>query len=147
MSCPSSGPRPSTRAVGTVSCIRFRQRRKVDLPQPEGPMMAVTERSARSTDTWRTAWTAPKYAFSSATAMRTVDEAGAAAVPSVAGAEAAPRRDTRGKADDEDDADEDEGARPSLRVPFVVGANRIVEDLQWERRDRTAERGRPELVA
>jgi hypothetical protein len=25
----------------TSSCMRFRQRRKVDLPQPDGPMMAV----------------------------------------------------------------------------------------------------------
>ena len=33
--------RPSARASGIVSCMRFRQRTKVDLPQPEGPMMAV----------------------------------------------------------------------------------------------------------
>src|SRR5262245_1863106 len=35
---------PSTRAFGVSSCIRFRVRRKVDLPQPDGPMMAVTAR-------------------------------------------------------------------------------------------------------
>ncbi len=34
--------RRSTRAPGTVSCMRLRQRRSVDLPQPDGPMIAVT---------------------------------------------------------------------------------------------------------
>ena len=38
---PSSRIRPVTRAPGMVSFIRFRQRRKVDLPHPEGPMRAV----------------------------------------------------------------------------------------------------------
>jgi hypothetical protein len=32
---------PSTRALGMRSFIRFRQRMKVDLPQPDGPMSAV----------------------------------------------------------------------------------------------------------
>ena len=30
---------PSMRAPRMSSCMRFRQRRKVDLPQPDGPMM------------------------------------------------------------------------------------------------------------
>ena len=33
---------PVTRAAGMVSFMRLRQRRKVDLPQPEGPIMAIT---------------------------------------------------------------------------------------------------------
>ena len=49
MSCPSSITRPVTRAPGIVSCIRLRQRRNVDFPQPDGPMIAVTDRS-RETD-------------------------------------------------------------------------------------------------
>src|SRR5205823_5147841 len=36
--------RPSTRAPGTTSCIRFRQRSSVDFPQPDGPISAVTAR-------------------------------------------------------------------------------------------------------
>ena len=36
---------PSTRAPGMTSCMRFSERRKVDLPQPDGPMKAVTERA------------------------------------------------------------------------------------------------------
>ena len=31
---------PVTRAIGIVSFMRLRQRRKVDLPQPDGPMKA-----------------------------------------------------------------------------------------------------------
>ncbi len=37
---------PSTRPPLLTSCMRFRVRRKVDLPQPEGPMKAVTERGS-----------------------------------------------------------------------------------------------------
>src|SRR5215218_3083962 len=33
---------PSARAPGITSCIRFKQRMKVLLPHPEGPMSAVT---------------------------------------------------------------------------------------------------------
>src|SRR5271157_5549687 len=33
---------PSARASGMVSCMRFRQRTKVLLPHPDGPMTAVT---------------------------------------------------------------------------------------------------------
>ena len=33
---------PSTRAPGSTSCIRLIDRRKVDLPQPDGPIRAVT---------------------------------------------------------------------------------------------------------
>src|ERR687896_88296 len=37
MSVPSSCTDPETRAPGIVSCIRFRQRRKVDFPHPAEP--------------------------------------------------------------------------------------------------------------
>ena len=42
------GPRPSTCAPGIRSFIRFRQRRNVVLPQPDGPMNAVTAFSCTS---------------------------------------------------------------------------------------------------
>src|SRR5262245_42929298 len=42
MSRPSIVTVPSIRAPGTMSFMRFRVRRKVDLPQPDGPMSAVT---------------------------------------------------------------------------------------------------------
>src|SRR5579863_2611197 len=67
MSCPSSSTWPSTLASGKVSCMRFRHRSNVDLPHPDGPMMAVTNRSGSSTDTLCTAHDAPKYAFNRST--------------------------------------------------------------------------------
>ncbi len=33
---------PSTRVPGMMSFIRFSERRNVDLPQPDGPISAVT---------------------------------------------------------------------------------------------------------
>src|SRR5438034_3296185 len=39
------------RVFGTSSCIRLRQRRKVDFPQPLGPMIAVTAFDAMSSVT------------------------------------------------------------------------------------------------
>ena len=40
--------RPRTRAPGLVSVMRVRQRRKVDLPHPEGPISARTWRRPTS---------------------------------------------------------------------------------------------------
>src|SRR3984893_6439882 len=42
MLCPSSVISPSKRAWRTISCIRFSVRSKVDFPQPDGPISAVT---------------------------------------------------------------------------------------------------------
>ena len=39
---PSTRTLPVTLAPGTTSCIRLRHRMNVDLPQPDGPMTAVT---------------------------------------------------------------------------------------------------------
>src|SRR6476660_1829677 len=59
MSTPSRAMVPLTRAPGVSSCIRFRVRRNVDLPQPDGPMIAVTARGGIVTFTPRTARNAP----------------------------------------------------------------------------------------
>src|SRR5436309_531065 len=48
MSSPLRRTSPSTLAFGIVSCIRFRQRINVDLPQPDGPMIAETACSSKS---------------------------------------------------------------------------------------------------
>ena len=42
-----------------VSFMRFRQRRKVDLPQPDGPISAVIWRSVMSIETSASACLAP----------------------------------------------------------------------------------------
>src|SRR4051794_11051363 len=52
---------PSTREVATSSCMRFNERKKVDLPQPLGPMMAVTARASMSMETFFRTWCLPKY--------------------------------------------------------------------------------------
>jgi len=45
--------------VAIVSFIRLMQRRKVDLPQPEGPIKAVTARFWMLTSTSLMAWVSP----------------------------------------------------------------------------------------
>src|SRR5437879_12134150 len=42
MSAPSSSTRPVTQPPSDSSCMRFRHRRNVLLPHPDGPMTAVT---------------------------------------------------------------------------------------------------------
>jgi hypothetical protein len=59
MSSPSSSIAPSTRALGIVSFIRFSVRRKVDFPQPDGPMKAVTFSRLTSIETSSIAFLSP----------------------------------------------------------------------------------------
>src|SRR5437588_12714877 len=56
---------PDARAPGVTSCIRFKQRMKVLLPQPEGPIIAVTCRGAISIAMLASAWRSPYQAFRS----------------------------------------------------------------------------------
>src|SRR5271170_768456 len=62
MSVPSSSTDPDSAAVGTSSCIRFRMRRYVDLPHPEGPMSAVTRPGSMSNDTRSSTFWVPNHA-------------------------------------------------------------------------------------
>jgi hypothetical protein len=59
---PRISTEPSTRALGTVSCIRLKHRSRVDLPHPDGPMMAVTAFCGIEIDTSLTAAVSPKNA-------------------------------------------------------------------------------------
>src|SRR5512140_1121783 len=160
MSRPSSSTSPSTRAVGTVSCMRFRQRRNVDFPHPDGPMIAVTCRSWMRIDTPFTACTLPKYASSEPTRIRgvasnlsagraTSDTSSRRFGRSVAatGREAGTRCEARDETDDEDERDEDERSGPSEGMPCVIGTYRVGEDLQGKGGDRLFQRERPELIA
>ena len=49
----------ATRVPSIRSFMRFRQRSSVDLPQPEGPMKAVTFFSSSERHTSCSAWEAP----------------------------------------------------------------------------------------
>ena len=59
MSWPSRVIWPSTRAPTVSSCIRFSERRKVVLPQPEEPISAVTLFGSIVIVTFSTAWKSP----------------------------------------------------------------------------------------
>ena len=59
MSLPSISILPVTRQDGMVSFIRLMARRKVDLPQPDGPMKAETARSGMSIDRFLMACLSP----------------------------------------------------------------------------------------
>ncbi len=56
---PSMRTSPSTYAPGITSCMRLSVRRKVDLPQPDGPMKAVTVRGSMDSETPSTALNLP----------------------------------------------------------------------------------------
>src|SRR4051794_24612237 len=129
MSWSSSVIDPVTRAVGTVSCMRLRHRSSVDFPQPDGPMIAVTSRSRNVSDTPRTTSAAPKNALSDLASRRiragplAAAATGAVAVgrgtrgDSVATTtESGACREAGCKADDEDNANEDQRAGPCERV-------------------------------
>src|SRR3989442_12830434 len=53
---PSSRMSPMCRVFGISSFNRFTERRKVLLPQPEGPIRAVTARRGMATVTSNSAW-------------------------------------------------------------------------------------------
>src|SRR3569833_4383411 len=143
MSRPPNRTSPSTRAPDTVSCMRLRHRKSVYLPHPDGPMIAVTCPGSTANDTSLTMRAAPKTASSdtaataafltsicvaacvigfAATLAASATRAGSATSRSVA-AESEPGsgREAGCETDEEDEPEEDEGARPGLRVPVVVG--------------------------
>src|SRR6266581_4775158 len=105
MSSPSKGTFPSALVLGIVSCIRFRHRIRVDLPQPEGPMIAVTACSSISSVISSIARFGPYQA----------DNASVRTFIAIGGS---PRRrpdaghHARDDADREHDEDEDEGRSP-----------------------------------
>ena len=54
---------PSARAPGISSCMRLMQRTTVDLPEPEGPISAVTRLGAKSMVKSLMLWWSPYQAF------------------------------------------------------------------------------------
>src|SRR5689334_10212339 len=75
MSSPSSSTRPVIQAPSISSCIRFRVRRKVDLPHPDGPISACTRLGAKVSDTLLIATNFPYIAVSLSVTMREVASA------------------------------------------------------------------------
>src|SRR5687768_4296839 len=159
MSVPSSSTEPDTRAPGIVSCIRFRHRRKVDFPHPDGPMIAVMLRSSNAIDTSLMACTSAKNAsrwFTSTRVRSSRATSGAAAAgfgavirTSSVTHPAEPRagREAGSETDEEDEEDEDERSRPGEGMPLIIGADGIVEDLKRKRGNWLVQANRPELIA
>src|SRR5438093_3758578 len=126
MSSPSRSTFPSARAFGIVSCIRLRQRMRVDLPQPEGPMIAVTSCSANSIPMSWIAFFGPYQAERPSTWILIVMGTSFGHGPEA-------DDDPRSDADREHDEDEDQGRAPR---GLVLRARRA----QAERVDRVGQR-------
>src|SRR6476661_6479206 len=78
MSRSLSSMAPARDASGTSSCIRFRIRRNVDFPQPDGPINAVIEFACISKLIPPKTWWSPNHAWTSCA----LSVAGALASPS-----------------------------------------------------------------
>src|SRR5271157_2778278 len=63
MSTPSSLTDPERAAPGTSSCSRFRIRRNVDFPQPDGPIRAVTWPASMDSETRSSTLLEPNHAL------------------------------------------------------------------------------------
>src|ERR1039458_786059 len=107
---------PSARASGMVSCIRFKQRTKVLLPQPEGPMTAVTWLAATVMSMEFSDRFLPYQAFSPRTSIPTPIRALRSLHHSTAGGDA----DCRHRAHDQDDQDQRSGPRLFVDQKSVV---------------------------
>src|SRR5690242_436147 len=131
---------PLTRVSGRVSCMRLMQRTKVDLPQPEGPMMAVAWLGAMRMAMSCSAWVAPNQAFRLSTSMPT---------PMLGGSfHHAPAGDKAHHGDGSDnEQNQHQRPGPRLPVPFVVGRNSVDKNLQREGGDGLVDIGAPELAA
>src|ERR1039458_7923430 len=132
MSSPNKRISPSMRASGLSSCIRLMARRKVDLPQPLGPMMAVTARAAMSSETFLTAAFLPKMTDRLRTVRAgTVEDFASVAVfgiwlagrgigVSSFGLEPVAREEAHADVDAQHKQEQYQRGRPGLPVPVVV---------------------------
>src|SRR6266545_6318045 len=135
----SSSTSPLTVAPGVSSCIRLRQRSRVDLPQPEGPMMAVTVCAGNSSDTSRTARCCPNSAVRCAASSRSRVLADATiALPG----------DPAGRQRDHEDKPHQYQRRcPGEAMPLVERAGRVDVNLEREGLHRLADREREIEIA
>src|SRR6516162_3531172 len=133
------------RAVGTSSCKRLRARRKVDLPHPLGPIIAVTARAGISNETRLSTWLLPKYTESSRTVKATAVDPGGGKAWGTTGlvscsfvsitmgnslVESVPCQNPNGNVDQGNKQQQHQGPRPGLAYPVFVRRGRIVENLQ-----------------
>src|SRR5437588_11101342 len=108
MSWPSRRTWPETRALGTTSCRRLIERRNVDLPQPDGPIRAVTCLGSTVMLTSARAWNDPNQALRPSTSMRLAMGGSRSDKPVAAGQEAG----NHGQQEHDDDQRKGTGPRP-----------------------------------
>src|SRR6476469_6359002 len=133
MSWSSSVTVPVTRAPGMTSCMRLRLRRNVDLPQPDGPIMAVTCLGSIVMSTSASACVEPYQAFSPSTSMRLAMEISGSGKPVAAGEQAG---------DDGEDQHEDnqrKGSGPRSVYGHLESRARLLEHEQRQTRLGSAE--------
>src|SRR5260370_41423094 len=111
MSTSSSRTLPVTQPPSDSSCIRFRQRKNVLLPHPEGPMIAVTVCAGKRMDTSRTAAVRSNSAVSRTVSRRSRTLA-PAAIPLL-------RHPAGDHGEDEHEGHQDEGSGPRNTVPLL----------------------------
>src|SRR6266699_6281831 len=118
----SSNTSPWTLALGVSSCMRFKQRSKVLLPQPEGPMIAVTVFAGNRSDTSRTARCCPNSAVRCAVSSRSRVLADA----TISG----PRDPAGGERDDQHQSHQHERGCPRDPMPLIERAGGVQVDLE-----------------
>src|SRR3989442_14455604 len=123
--------RPATRTPRMWSFIRLRQRRKVDLPQPEGPISAVTRRSPMSSETRSRASVLPYRTMRSRTRILADVDASEASEEAISmisfsGLRRAPASEgqTGDDVGTEDEHEQHERGGPCLAGPVLVRGNR-----------------------
>src|SRR6266849_6179060 len=135
----SSSTSPVTLAPAVSSCMRFRQRSRVLLPQPEGPMMAVTVLAANRSDTSRTARCRPNSAVRCAVSRRSLVLADATM--------ALPRDPAGRQRNDEHQSHQDERRGEREPMPLLEWARAIHVNLQGQRLHRLTDRQREVEIA
>src|SRR6266545_3338964 len=146
---PASKTLPCTHAPGTTSCMRLRQRTSVLLPQPEGPMIAVTWQSGMSSVTPRIACVFPYQAESSSTLMPASNSFSPRGGGRGCGCFSAISSSARimsfltlarsgcephGDIDDENEQQKHQRGRPGLAVQLLVGPDRVLKNREGHRR-------------
>src|SRR2546425_1617488 len=111
MSSPSSSTLPVIQPPSESSCMRFRQRRNVVLPHPDGPINAVTVCRGNMSDTSFTTARRPYRAVSRAVSSWSRASAG--------GAMTLPNRPAGGEGEEQHESHQHERRRPGETVPLV----------------------------
>src|SRR5947209_6581341 len=120
-----------------TSCMRFKDRRNVDLPHPDGPMSAVTCLGSTVMVTSARAWKVPNQALRPSTSTCLAMWIPRSDKPVAAGEDAGDDRQQK------HDDDEGEGPGPGPVHRHGEGGAGLREHEQRQRRLRPAERVRP----